>query len=102
MSIDKTNIQSKITTTIAAANTSCTTSDLVASTRAFCSLISDSCNYITLACDLPDLAVGTTPEGTMFYVQELRRPVLATATSWLGLDGRLYRKDVDTGPLYAA
>ena len=101
MSIDKTNIQSKITTTIAAANTSCTTSDLVASTRAFCGFINDSCNYITLACDLPDIAAGITPEGTMFYVQELRRPVFATTIEWKGLDGRTYRNDTPLRELYA-
>jgi len=102
MSIDKTCITSVTTAKIAAANTSCTTSDLVSLAASVNKITTDRENYITLACDLPDLNLGTTPEGTMFYVEDIARPVVATATSWVGLDGRTYRKDIDTGPLYAS
>lgn len=102
MSLNKTNLTNAIATSVNAANSSCATSDLIALSKSVENTVENSCNYVALACDLPDLSLGTVPEGTIFYVKDMVRPVVATATSWVGLDGRTYRKDVDTGPLYSA
>ena len=100
MSLNKTNLTNAITTSVNAANSSCTTSDLVALSKSVKNIVENSCNYVALACDLPDISLGTVPEGTIFYAKDLTRPVLATATSWVGLDGRTYRKDVPDTTLY--
>jgi len=48
---------------------------------------------IALGCQLPDLQTANIPAGTTVYVEELGVPVVAGSQSWLGLDGRTYRKD---------
>jgi len=101
MSIDKTCITSVTDAKIATANSSCATCDLVALSATTNRIITDRKSYVTLACNLPDLNLGTTPEGTMFYVQELGIPVVATDQAWTGLDGRTYRKDVPDSQLWA-
>jgi len=102
MSIDKTSFISATSTKIGTANSSCTTSDLVALSAATNALTTNRHNYIDKVCNLPDIALGTVSEGTIIYANDIKAQLVATATSWVGLDGRLYRKDVDTGPLYSA
>jgi len=102
MSIDKTLLINATSTKIGTANSSCTTSDLVALSAATNALTTNRHNYIDKACDLPDLALGIVPEGTIIYANDIKVQLMATSTSWVGLDGRTYRKDIDTGPLYSA
>lgn len=93
MSIDKTNMINAIQSSIDSANSVLDTCDLVALAAATNSITTNRNNYIALGCDLPDLYAGNTPEGTIYFVEEVNVPVVASDTCWLGLDGRLYRDD---------
>lgn len=103
MSIDKSNMISAIQSNIDSASSSCDTCDLVALAAATNIVTTDRKTVVALGCDLPDLYTGTAvPEGTIYYVQELGVPVVATDTSWQGLDGRLYREDAPINKIYSA
>jgi len=101
MSIDKTCITSVTDAKIATANSSCATCDLVALSATTNRITTDRKSYAALSCDLPDLNLGTIPEGTIYYVQELEVPVVATDQAWTGLDGRTYRQDITFYQVYS-
>lgn len=93
MSIDKSGMISATQSSIDSIDVNRQTCDLVALSATTNRITPDRSSFIALGCDLPDLYTGNTPEGTIFYVQELGIPVVASDTCWLGLDGRLYRND---------
>jgi len=75
--------------------------DLLFTANSAKNLTTDVESYVALGCELPDLNEGKTPVGSMFYVDELGVPVVAGSQSWLGLDGRTYRKDIPDTELYS-
>jgi alpha-tubulin suppressor-like RCC1 family protein len=51
--------------------------------------------------DLPDLANGEVEPGTIFYVEDLRIPIIAQPGRWTGLDNRTLRSDFSLKVLLA-
>lgn len=75
--------------------------DLLSAANSAKNLTTDIESYVALGCELPDLNEGKTPVGSIFYVDELGVPVVAGSQSWLGLDGRTYRKDKPDGQIWS-
>ena len=102
MSINQTCLESEIQTAVDNLTTSCSAEVFLETAIAADNANTDRKFTVALGCQLPDLQTANIPAGTMVYVEELGVPVVATPTAWTGLDGRLYRSDVQAGQLYTA
>lgn len=101
MSINQTCLESEIQTAVDNLTTSCSAEVFLETALAADNASVNRKFSVALGCQLPDLNTASIPQGTIVYVEELGVPVVATNTSWKGLDGRLYRKDVTLCELYA-
>lgn len=102
MSINQTCLESEIQTAVNNLTTSCSAEVFLETAIAANNANTDRKFTVAFGCQLPDLQTANIPAGTMVYVEELGVPVVATPTAWTGLDGRLYRSDVQAGQLYTA
>ena len=89
------NLTCNITTALANVTSACAATDLLELAIA----ASDNSNInrqisVAKTIDLPDLLLNDIPEGTIMFLENYNVPVVATKTSWEGLDGQLIRKDV--------
>lgn len=102
MSIDKSCLEASVEASINALDSDSTPEVILTTAYNAGNLCTDNASFLSLGCDLPDIASGDVPPGTMYFVDDIGVPVYATSTDWLGVDGRLYRKDITVYNLYTA
>lgn len=51
--------------------------------------------------DLPDLETSVVSEGQIYFVESIGVPVIKNENKWMGLDGRILRKDFDIRALFS-
>lgn len=89
------NLTCNITTALANVTSACSATQL--SELAFAATDNSDTNRqvsVATSVDLPDLLLNNIPEGTIMFLENYNVPVIATKTSWEGLDGQVIRKDV--------
>jgi len=101
MPINKSNLETTVQSQIDGFTCATSPEDMLSAANSAKNLTNDIESHVSLGCELPDLNQGKTPVGSMFYVDELGVPVVAGSQSWLGIDGRTYRKDIPDTTLYA-
>lgn len=101
MPINKSSLETSVQSQIDGFTCATSPEDMLSAANSAKNLTNDIESYASLGCELPDLNQGKTPVGSMFYVDELGVPVVAGSQSWLGLDGRTYRKDKPDGQVWS-
>ena len=100
MTIDNSNILANVGIALNTADSDLSVDDIVylAQSANQSANITSCVNKID---DLPDLAQQKTIEGSVYFVDEILLPVVATDQEWVGLDGRVLRKDLPDTTLFA-
>ena len=102
MPVNITALQTQVSGLISALSSTATAEDLLLLSLAVKNLDTNRVISVPTINDLPDLysLTDTKPDpGTIFLIEQYDVPVVAGTQSWLGLDGRVARKDV---PSYTA
>ena len=76
-------------------------SDLMLLSAAIDNATADRIISVATVSALPDLKLGNTQYGTIFFVESINIPVIAGTKSWLGLDGRLVRSDAPSSAIWS-
>jgi len=93
MAINITNLESELTTEVAALTSSNNSDDLLLAALAYYNIDPASLQFsVATGNDLPDISSGNVPEGTIVFVESLRIPVVATDVGWEGLDSRSIKR----------
>lgn len=100
MPINKNDLAANLQTNIDSLTTASGIEDFMSLTTSLNGVCDDYNNYIKLACDIPTLTANNSMLGSIVFVEELGIPLVAGCKSWLGLDGRTYRKDQPDSALF--